>query len=96
MQDYNYIFSNCMEVTAELSCSKQPDPSKLQQEWDNNLDSMLMFLGAVHGGVKGRVFDELGDPVENALIEVLGNDKVSKRMYYHANQFSNLYSHQIR
>ena len=52
-----------MEVTAELSCTKQPEAFKLQQEWENNLDSMLTFLGAVQGGVKGRVLDENGDPV---------------------------------
>ena len=61
MQDYNYLFSNCMEVTAELFCSKQPETCKLQTEWDNNFDSMLNFLGSVHGGIKGRVFDERGD-----------------------------------
>ena len=52
MQDYNYLFSNCLEVTAELSCTKQPEVSRLRAEWDNNLDSMLAFLGAAHSGVK--------------------------------------------
>ena len=52
MQDYNYLFSNCLEVTAELSCTKQPEVARLRAEWDNNLDSMLAFLGAVHSGVK--------------------------------------------
>ena len=52
MQDYNYLFSNCLEVTAELSCTKQPEVARLRAEWDNNLDSMLAFLGAAHSGVK--------------------------------------------
>ena len=70
-----------MEVTAELSCTKQPEAFKLQQEWENNLDSMLTFLGAVQGGVKGRVLDENGDPVAEALVDVLGRDKVFKIKY---------------
>ena len=78
MQDYNYLFSNCLEVTAELSCTKQPDAAKLQTEWDNNLDSMLRFLGSVHGGVKGRVFDEFGNIVEDAVVLVHGKDKPVK------------------
>ena len=68
MQDYNYIFSNCMEVTAELSCSKKPPPEKLSAEWDNNLDSMLAFLGSVHGGVMGLVTDEQGHVIEGANV----------------------------
>ena len=71
-QDYNYIFSNCMEVTAELSCSKKPPPEKLSAEWDNNLQSMLVFLGSVHGGVMGLVTDEQGNLIEGA--EASSND----------------------
>ena len=41
-----------MKVTAELSCTKQPEVTRLRTEWDNNLDSMLAFLGAAHSGVK--------------------------------------------
>ena len=68
MQDYNYIFSNCMEVTAELSCSKKPPPEKLSAEWENNLDSMLAFLWSVHGGVMGLVTDEQGNIIEAANV----------------------------
>ena len=76
MQDYNYIFSNCMEVTAELSCSKRPAPEKLSTEWENNLSPMLVFLGSVDGGVKGLVRDEEGNVIEGASVEVRGREKV--------------------
>ena len=52
MQDYNYLFSNCMELTAELSCWKRPPASHLQTEWENNLDSMLALLESAHLGIK--------------------------------------------
>ena len=45
MQDFNYLYSNTMEITLELSCDKKPAESKLQEEWENNKESLLQFLG---------------------------------------------------
>ena len=76
MQDFNYLFSNCLEVTAELSCWKRPPSHHLQVEWENNLDSMLVVLETVHCGVKGKVtVAETGEPLDRAAVEVVGRDK---------------------
>jgi len=75
MQDYNYLFSNCMEITAELSCWKKPLAGHLQVEWENNLESMLVLLNSVHGGMKGLVTDQDGHPLHKATVEVVGRDK---------------------
>lgn len=55
MQDFNYIHSNCFEVTFELSCCKFPNASVLPMEWANNKESLLSFIEATHMGVKGMM-----------------------------------------
>jgi len=75
MQDYNYLFSNCMEITAELSCWKRPPAHMLQVEWENNLESMLVLLESAHMGIKGKVLDEDGKPLGKALVKVYGREK---------------------
>jgi len=78
MQDFNYLFTNCMEITAELSCWKRPDKSQLQTQWENNLESMLTLLESVHGGIKGKVVDQEGSILANSVVEVIGKDKSVK------------------
>ena len=48
MEDFSYLFTNCLELTVELSCWKRPPPHLLDTEWDNNVDSLLALLEAVH------------------------------------------------
>lgn len=55
MQDFNYVHSNCFEVTFELSCCKFPNASVLSMEWNNNKESLLSFIEAAHMGVKGMM-----------------------------------------
>ena len=47
MQDYNYLHSNCFEITVELSCCKYPPSSELTQEWNNNKEALLAFMEQV-------------------------------------------------
>ena len=70
MQDYNYIWHGCMEVTLELSCCKYPAAEELPQFWDDNRASLLQFLGEAHRGVKGFVKDENAIPIEGAAMKV--------------------------
>lgn len=36
MQDYNYVWYGCMEVTLELSCCKFPPAHELPKYWQDN------------------------------------------------------------
>lgn len=73
MEDFNYIFSNCFEITVELSCCKYPEASLLQSEWLNNQQSLLSYLESVHMGIKGLVTDQQsGQSIPKAIISVQG------------------------
>ncbi|XP_065274163.1 carboxypeptidase D isoform X2 [Emys orbicularis] len=75
MQDYNYVWADCFEITLELSCCKYPMASQLQQEWEYNRESLLTFIEKVHMGVKGFVRDSVtGSGLANATIAVAGID----------------------
>ena len=78
MQDFNYLFTNCFELTVELSCCKYPENSSLQTEWRKNVKSLVTFIESVHIGVKGIVSQADGNPAKNANIVVKGNQKLVK------------------
>ncbi|OWF53104.1 carboxypeptidase D-like isoform X2 [Mizuhopecten yessoensis] len=71
MQDYNYLYSNCFEITIELSCCKYPYEKELEKEWTNNKESLMAYMEEVHKGVKGFVRDsETNTGIPNAVIMV--------------------------
>jgi carboxypeptidase M len=74
MQDYNYIWHGCMEITLELSCCKYPPSSELAKFWEDNRNSMLQFIGEAHRGVKGFVKDEAAVPIEGASMKIHSRD----------------------
>uniref|UniRef100_A0A3P9H9R0 Carboxypeptidase M n=1 Tax=Oryzias latipes TaxID=8090 RepID=A0A3P9H9R0_ORYLA len=76
MQDYNYVWAQCLEVTLELSCCKFPPADQLEALWTDNTDALLAYVRQVHLGVKGVVYDGSGVAVQNALVEVKGRKNV--------------------
>lgn len=47
MQDYNYLNSNCFEITIEVGCYKYPNHTELPKYWLDNRESLLLFLEQV-------------------------------------------------
>ncbi len=74
MQDWNYRYEGCNEVTIELSNSWQPSASAIPQFWSENRESMLSYIETVKTGVRGIVTDaETGLPIP-AAVEVVGKN----------------------
>ncbi|KAM4037774.1 carboxypeptidase M [Anomaloglossus baeobatrachus] len=76
MQDYNYIFSQCVEITLEVSCCKYPDAATLQGHWNDNKVSVVEYMKQVHMGIKGQVLDTNGKPIQNAVVDVQGRLRI--------------------
>lgn len=74
MQDYNYLHSNCFEITVEQGCWKFPPASHLESIWNDNRKALIAYIKQVHNGMKGFVRDTAGAPIEGAMIEVVGRD----------------------
>ncbi|XP_049424744.1 carboxypeptidase Z-like isoform X2 [Epinephelus fuscoguttatus] len=72
MQDFNYLHTNCFEVTVELGCDKFPPEEELFIGWHENSEALITFIEAVHRGIKGIVKDEGGNVIKGAQISVRG------------------------
>lgn len=74
MQDYNYIWTGCMEVTFEISCCKYPFRGELARYWRANSKSLLRFIAEVHRGVKGLITDHKNIPIAKVTLKIKGRD----------------------
>ncbi|XP_076831166.1 carboxypeptidase Z isoform X2 [Brachyhypopomus gauderio] len=72
MSDFNYLHSNCLELTVELGCDKFPAEEELYPEWLRNKEALLSFMESVHRGIKGTVKDTDGNGIKGAIISVKG------------------------
>ncbi|XP_069669160.1 carboxypeptidase D-like isoform X2 [Periplaneta americana] len=75
MQDYNYIYHGCMEITLEISCCKYPFAQELPKLWEENKEALLNYISQVHQGVRGYVFDNSTQkPIPGASLKIEGRD----------------------
>jgi hypothetical protein len=75
LQDWSYDQTDCIDVTAELSNTKWPAASLLEQYWDDNRESLMHYTKAARYGVNGVVTgSDSGLPLA-ATVTVVGNPK---------------------
>ncbi|OMO73504.1 Peptidase M14, carboxypeptidase A [Corchorus capsularis] len=69
MQDWNYIYGGCFELTLEISDNKWPNAKELPTIWEYNKMSMLNLVASlVKTGVHGRVFSsDSGRPLPGSI-----------------------------
>ncbi|XP_049576714.1 carboxypeptidase Z isoform X2 [Syngnathus scovelli] len=72
MSDFNYLHTNCLEITVELGCDKFPSEVELYPEWKRNKEALLKYVESVHRGIKGIVKDLDGNGIKDATIAVKG------------------------
>lgn len=54
MQDFNYLHTNCFEVTVELGCDKFPPEEDLLSAWNENQEALLAFMEEVSLSARAR------------------------------------------
>ncbi|XP_022167083.1 carboxypeptidase D-like isoform X3 [Myzus persicae] len=71
MQDYNYVWHGCMEITLEMSCCKYPPASFLESHWKDHLKPLLTWVQQAQRGIKGIVTNRItGKPIPNATVSL--------------------------
>lgn len=55
MSDFNYLHTNCLEITVELGCDKFPAEQELYPEWKRNKEALLAFMESVSSFDPARV-----------------------------------------
>ena len=65
MQDWNYLNTNCFEITVEVGCIKYPPEETLKSFWQANEYSLLVYMTQVRMGEGKGVRGFPGSSVES-------------------------------
>ena len=76
MEDFNYFWRDCFEITIELTCCKYPPESELEPEWNKNKEALLQYIEQAYTTIRGFV-KHPDKSVKNVVVEVVSNDDAS-------------------
>ncbi|KAJ9576207.1 hypothetical protein L9F63_006940 [Diploptera punctata] len=74
MIDYSYLNTSTFQLDIFIDCCGSPDKSLLPTVWNQNKESLLAMMDAVHNGLTGYVIDEESQPIPNAQVRVEGTE----------------------
>ena len=83
LQDFTFLFTDCLELTVEVSCQKRPPARSLARQWRAHYRSMISLLASVDSGVRGLVTSTRGEAVPGARIRVEGLEKETSATIRH-------------
>ncbi|MBN1251278.1 MAG: T9SS type A sorting domain-containing protein [Bacteroidales bacterium] len=81
-QDYVNYYLHSRETTIELSQTKMPAASELNNYWNYNYRSFLNYIAALNTGVKGKTTDIDGNPIKAKVY--IQTDSDSSEVYSEA------------
>lgn len=67
MNDFSYLHTNCFELSMYVGCDKFPHESELPEEWENNRESLLVFMEQVQRRISPRS-SHIGKEIVHALM----------------------------
>lgn len=83
MSDFNYLHSNCFEITVELGCVKFPPEEALYTIWQHNKEPLLSFVEMVSArwplpGAGGDRWGPRGSPLSLAGPLRVGTQRLAR------------------
>ena len=75
MEDFNYFWTDCFEITIELTCCKYPPAEELEIEWHRNKESILSYIEQAYLSVRGFVKNQFGPHKGKVIIETVSSDE---------------------
>lgn len=72
MQDWNYVWQGCNDVTIELDNAKWPAHTRIAGLWNEHRDAMLEYMELSLTGIRGLVVDALTGAPLSATARIVG------------------------